>query len=59
MLFDRAFGEHVGFMFQLSVVVQDLQGTEQVVTGITVKGQTVCTTVDQAVSTGVCIAKLV
>ena len=46
---DRALGEHICFVLQLAVLVQHLQGTEQIVAGIIGKGQPVRPVIDKSV----------
>jgi hypothetical protein len=46
MLLDSPFGEHIRFTLQLSVLIQNLKRTEQVVRGILIKGKAVCPIVD-------------
>ena len=49
MGFDGPFCEHIRLSFQLAVLVQHLQGAEQVVAGIIGKGQPVAPVVDKAI----------
>ena len=46
---DGPFGEHICLAFQLSVLVDDFQRTEQVIGRIVCIGQTVCTVIDETV----------
>ena len=48
ILLDGPLGEHIRFPFQLAIIVQHLQGAEQIVGGIPVKGQPVGPVVDEA-----------
>ena len=48
ILLDGPLGEHIRFPLQLPVVIQHLQGAEQIVGGIPVKGQTVGPVIDEA-----------
>ena len=46
---DGPFGEHICLAFQLSILVDDFQRTEQVIGRIVCIGQTVCTVIDETV----------
>ena len=52
MGFDSALGEHIRLAFQPAVLVQHLQGTEQVIAAVIGKGQPVRTVVDKTVFSG-------
>ena len=49
MGFDSALGEHICLAFQPAVLVQHLQGAEQVIAAVIGKGQPVCPVIDKAV----------
>ena len=46
---DGPFGEHIRLAFQLSVLVDDFQRTEQVIGRIICIGQSVCTVIDETI----------
>ena len=49
---DGTLGKHIRLALQFAVLVYDLQSTEQIVTGIIGKGQSVCPVIDKAVLGG-------